>query len=329
MKKRNLLLAVMAALTLSGCMLNQTEEKVYKTAEELPDDPVERYKATISLCKFNGVESDVCKDSQIGIYSCESTHENIHVLFLTSREKRFGKFNYSKKIQYSELLGNNLFEISKEGCVINIESYCDNAANLHPVDDNYTLLDDNPFNHDVNGEYEKMFYINKSCGLGNIESCAYVIRRVGEIAEYYKTDYERSIVENKFIPLFNFSKSNYIKLYQTDPRALRYQRMRKEALSGNYKEAARLAYNYCMVDEDDEFCGYPEGREYNIFIRSDYLYRRIDLSKLWDRVIYQNDISNEEQYEITRKISKSFSNEEKIKMKNQYNFLRSYHSIFL
>ena len=331
MKKRNLLLAVMAALTLSGCMLNQTEEKVYKTAEELPDDPVERYKAVASLCKFNGVESDVCKDNQIYIKDEMYRPADYRIICFNSRENGIGKFNYSKKYRYDITLRNELLKISKEECDLsNIESYCRNFAELHPVnDDHYLIAYYKLFEHDFNKEFEKISYLNKSCNLGNIKSCCETMFSVTPFTNDWRTDNEKNIFINLFVPLFKKKKkSNYIKLYRNDIRALRYQKFEKEVLSSNFKEAARLAYNYCINEHDEGYCslnyGVLGGRGY--VADSGPLTVSIDLRK--SGYGFTSSLASlRSDDKALKRVTQEFNNREKEQMEIQGELLMDYQRI--
>lgn len=295
MKKRNLLLAVMAALTLSGCMLNQTEEKVYKTAEELPDDPVERYKAVSSLCKFNGVDSRLCLNYQIEVNVNKLGEANMYFL---SRDPVSGEITYSRRLPYSEKLKGEVSLISKEGCDIhNIKKSCRNYGYL----EGYHLTGfagshgihvyPSPINLDkakriVTSEekYSEFSYFNKACSLGDIESCAVVIRGIQGMTFLFNDMTYRindihtiQFFKKNYIKIFSESQNNFRKLYSTDPKALRFQKFRHDLLSKNFREASKKAYLYCIQYNDSAYCGIPENgiSSLNFFLGDQFLYSKL------------------------------------------------------
>jgi len=349
MKKRNLLLAVMAALTLSGCMLNQTEEKVYKTAEELPDDPVERYKAVSSLCKFNGVDSRLCLNYQIEINVISNRDRQLTMCFI-SRDLESGDITYSKELPYSDKLNNEVSMISKEGCdIYNIKKSCRNYGylegeqmtrdSLHiiaimPKLDRWTYDLTDFYNNITKSKqlitsekkYSEFSYFNKACSLGDIESCAVVMSGIISMIHLVNDEYTTRFFRNNYLKLFIESQNNFKKLYLTDPKALRFQKFRYAILSKNFKEASKLALIYCDQYNDNDYCRLPG---YGI-LGVDTYYRDVFFKlKLYDqgsRFWYEpfRDLDKEKYYEFKDKIE--FTEEEKKVMKLMAEFLyEKYH----
>ena len=173
MKKRNLLLAVMAALTLSGCMLNQTEEKVYKSAEELPDDPMERMKASVSLCKFAGPNTNTCKDNVV--------YPKFATGYFYSQKYDDGSFTYLKQIPVNKAMYDKTMELAEKACTENsIAGYCKLYAAYYVWEDV----------SDINRRIKGVLYDMKACELGDLESCGIVLKETDAIHTYYKIDDE-------------------------------------------------------------------------------------------------------------------------------------------
>ena len=334
MKKRNLLLAVMAALTLSGCMLNQTEEKVYKSAEELPDDPVERYKAVASLCKFNGVESDVCKDNQIDV---SLWHDHIidsklcpnieaHTVIFRTRNHKTGKFGYVKKMRLSNELKKNLLQISKEGCnLYHLKNDCANVAHLLPEHriDNWIFFDNN-IQENFKDKYEIILNLSKSCELGNVEDCGRVIYFVDDQVKGKRSKTDEILITDWLLPLFYSSQNNFIRLYQSDSRALRYQKFENATWSGRYDEAASLAYSYCFMNDDVNYCDLAlDG--YNSLGRF-YLYRRFMYNDFTgvNSYIQSTNVKDtmEFNYDLLKNVYLALSEKEKEMMTKNSSYLR-------
>lgn len=263
MKKINLLIAIVA-LTLSGCMLIQTE-KVYKSAEELPDDPIERMKASVSLCKFAGADSSICKDNIV--YTNYPSHE----VYFYSQKYEGGDFSYLK--QSDRVVEASI--IAGRACTRNsIAGYCAISGYLE------------------NDRLSSLQYLMRACELGDIRSCgvamdrAYYFKHISEAT--YDNDeealqlygFDQAAFRQRFggrhklydygKKMFYEAKENFQKLYYTDVWGQRANRLKhyvyapksgekinrsgiKETYSSMNKEAVDMIYEMCNLNIS-EFC---------------------------------------------------------------------------
>ena len=278
MKKRNLLLAVMAAFTLSGCMLIQTE-KVYKSAEELPDDPIERMKASVSLCKYAGADSSICKDNIV--YPS-------HTGYFYSIKYEGGDFSYLKRSDYNRLVDASI--IAERACKrSSIARYCAVSGNLEKSQGL--------------GIVSKINFFMEACELGDIKSCGRVMsdaqnfRRIAESTykedekEFKFTGFDRANFRYMFgsrkkvydygKKMFYDAREKFRKLYRTDVWGQRVNRLKDyvyapksgeslnshgyiETYSSMNKEAVNMIIEMCNLNQV-EFCFRHLENEYKPF----------------------------------------------------------------
>ena len=161
-----------------------------------------------------------------------------------------------------------------------------------------------------------------------IKSCCETMFSVTPFTNDWRKKKKKNIFINLFVPLFNSAKSNYIKLYRNDIRALRYQKFEKEVLSSNFKEAARLAYNYCINEHDEGYCslnyGVLGGRGY--VADSGPLTVSIDLRK--SGYGFTSSLASlRSDDKALKRVTQEFNNREKEQMEIQGELLMDYQRI--
>lgn len=276
MKKINLLIAIVA-LTLSGCAI--LSGKVYKTAEELPDDPIERMKASVSLCEYAGADSSICKDNIV--YPSRTG-------YFYSIKYEGGDFSYLKRSDYNRLVDASI--IAERACKrSSIARYCTVRGSL----EKFQGL----------GIVRIINFFMEACELGDIKSCGRVMFDAQNFRRIAESTYEEDEKEFKFNgfdranfrimfgsrkkvydygkKMFYDAREKFRKLYRTDVWGQRVNRLKdyvyapksgeslnshgeKETYSSMNKEAVNMIIEMCNLNQK-EFCGKYYEKEYKPF----------------------------------------------------------------